>query len=100
MSEVKTKKQVALETKYFGKLELLCESKVRQDYVYCKCSCGEFCDINVYTIINGLRASCGCDKNHKMQKALDIGRFGSLTTLKRGAYNRGCIMPLRLRKRT
>lgn len=82
--DTKTKKQTALEKKHFGKLELLGESKIRQDYVYCKCSCGEFCDINVYNIISGLRYSCGCDKNPKVQEVLDIGRFGRLTTLKRG----------------
>ena len=85
MSSLKlTNKQKAIKQKYFGMLEVLGQSTHRQDSVTTLCSCGHESDINVYSILYGLRTSCGCHKRPKLQEVLEVKRYSKLTVIGRG----------------
>lgn len=60
-------------------LEVLGQGTLKQENVLCVCSCGYKCEVNVYSILYGLRTSCGCHKRPKLREVLDVRRYGNLT---------------------
>lgn len=50
--------------KYFGKLEAIKLSD-KKDKVWCKCSCGNFREFNLYAVYKGETTCCGCSRGVK-----------------------------------
>lgn len=83
-NNIKTKRDIVFDTKYFGSLEVLENSTFRSDYVKCLCSCGQICDINLYNLLDNKRTCCSWCKNPKIIQARKIGKFGSLKVIANG----------------
>ncbi len=79
-----SKREQVLTQKNFGNLEVLGNSSFRSDYVQCKCSCGQVCDINFYNILDGKRTCCKWCKSSKTIKAREIKKFHHLTVIGHG----------------
>ena len=75
---------VDLVNKTFGRLTVLSLiKKENRSYWHCQCICGNFCDVDTYSLTSGHKVSCGCLHKENM-----IGKkFGKLTVLEESSLN-------------
>lgn len=69
----------------FGRLSVISRAENRRGRVawLCRCSCGQFCVSAAHDLKSGHTKSCGCMKNQRKKKIVDISgqRFGRLIAL-------------------